>query len=112
MNRRAIVNIIEPPENSEVIEASVKGICKGPKKRYWKDQYLLLETSGIEHKGIQIRQLVLSPRYEGDNINSILNGEKIIVGIARVLPEYKLFENDNLKSDQVEYFGIGEVQVK
>ena len=100
------------PGKGNVIEGRLEEVCHGPAEKNWQGEYLLVSlTEEFVWKGETVKQLLLSPRYEGDAIKDILDGKTVIVGIARVKPSTTLKGLGTFTPQQVDYFAIGSAQL-
>lgn len=101
------------PGKGNVLEGIVEGVCEGPPQEHWEGKYLLISLAKrFNWKGATVKQLLVSPRYEGDTIKDILDGKNVIVGIARIRPHVSLKPVEAFTPQQVEYFAIGSIQRK
>lgn len=94
-----------------VIKGRLEGVCKGPPGKGWQGDYVLVSlTEEFDWKGETVKQVLVSPRYEGDTIKDILDGKTVIVGIDRIKPPATLKASEVFAPQQVDYFAIGSVQ--
>ena len=100
------------PGKGNVLETIFEGPCQGPSKPNWRGEYLLLSLrEPISWQGQGIKQLLISPRYEGDSVKDFLSGKQMMVGIARAKPGISLSTRAPFSEVQVDYFAIGSAKI-
>ncbi len=111
MNRH-LLTIDEPwdfPAARRVIHARERGVVSGPEKPDWQARYYLLEPEeGFVLDGEQVRQLVVAPRYGGDDLEKAMK-EDCVVGIARVRDGVSLNAGESFTPVDVRYIAIGRI---
>lgn len=117
MIKSIIIKIDEPFDfhkttNIPEIKGNLLGFCKGPQKKNWRDKYLLVDLEkNIKWKKNNIKQMILSTRYEGDSEEDIINGKEIVVNIGIVDEHFHLDVEQKFNKTQIIFFGIGAVKV-
>ncbi len=54
--------------------------------------------------------MVLSARYQGDEIRSVYRGQKVVVNIAAI-KDASVIESNFFRHDQVHYYGVGIIEI-
>lgn len=86
------------------------GIVKGPDKLNWAKEYYLAEVDEpFVINGEIVKQLICSPRYQGDTLEKACK-EECIVGIARIVAGHELSCGDRVDDKKVVYFAIGKIR--
>ena len=86
------------------------GVIRGPDKpNYEKEFFLVSVENAFEMDGELVKQLICSPRYQGDTMEMVTSS-KCTVGIARVKPEFELGASSTVKSEEVVYCAIGSIK--
>lgn len=102
----------EYPNGSNAFTAYGVGVIPGPDKpNYDKEFFLLNVEAPFEMDGELVKQLICSPRYEGDSMQMVTSS-KCTVGVARVKPQYELSEASSVNIDEVVYCAIGTIKVR
>jgi len=101
------------PAKGNTLDGVIEGICAGPNEKTWRGKYLLvLLRPPVTWKGQLIKQILLSPRYEGESLDLIRKGESLTVGIARVKPDVSIGPSQSFSKDDVVYFAIGSAKIR
>ena len=101
----------EHPLGSNILKARGLGIIPGPDQPNWGKRFYLVELKDpFEFDGELVKQMICSPRYEGDTIEKITTGE-CTVGIARVKPGCELNASSTVDPDKVVYCAIGSIKI-
>ena len=109
------IQISEPwdfthPNGSNIFKAIAVGVIPGPKEPNYDDEYFLLNVVEPFLLGNElVKQLICSPRYEGDTMDMVTSKE-CTVGIARVKPTSELNSNSVIKINEVAYCAIGSIK--
>jgi hypothetical protein len=79
--------------------------------RRWQARYYLLELEGgFVLGGEQVRQVVVAPRYSGDELEQAMT-EDCVVGIARVRGGVSLNAGESFTPEDVCYIAIGRISL-
>lgn len=111
------IQISEPwdfdiPGRGSVLNGKIEGICESPTEKRRDGEYLLISLDQpIEWRGEVIKQLLVSPRYEGDGLECLQDAKHMTVGIGRVKPGYSLRPGQSFAQQQIDYFAIGSAQL-
>ncbi len=88
-----------------------RGLIKGPDLPNWQRENLLVSClDPTTYRGVELRYLVLSPRYSTDSLSTIRSGGGV-VGVARMLPGTYTENPKRFEPHQVEYWAIGVLSV-
>lgn len=114
MGKKIRILISEPwnftggKNGTNILEANYEGVCKGPEGENWCGKYAFLSlVDRLKWKNQSVTHIVVSPRYQGDKIEDLMNGKQITIGIAAVKENVNLIGSERFSADQVEYFAIG-----
>ncbi len=114
MASRHRITIDEPwdfPASGRVMVACAKGVVNGPDKPNWQARYLLLELAApFVADGEQVRQVLVAPRYSGDELEQAMT-EDCVVGIARVRGGVSLNASETFTPEDVCYIAIGRISL-
>ena len=101
----------ESPNGSNKILAAGLGFVIGsPRYQVARDAYLLETSTPLLIDGEQVNQILVTPRYVGEALDSIVKSEGI-VNISRVKPGMKLKEGDEYGGFDFEYWAIGSIRL-
>ena len=107
MQHQHLLEIYEPYEYEGLNPLVIGGIAliAGPLR----NQYYLLELDNpFRYERERIRQLLVSPRYNGDKIDRAVSST-CTVNIARVAPGLDLTKQSSLSYDDIERWGVGKI---
>ena len=95
------------PGDIGALTVVAEGLIKGPELPNWQPEGLLVQClDPTTYHEVELRYLVLSPRYATDSLTSIqLSGG--VVGVARFLPGSYPETPKRFAPEQVEYWAIG-----
>jgi hypothetical protein len=103
----------EVPGKGNRLDGVIEGSCAGPDEKTWRGKHLLVGLrSPVTWKSQQIKQVLLSPRYEGESLDLLQQGKSLTVGIARVKPDVSISPSQSFSKDEVAYFAIGSAKIQ
>ena len=98
------------PLGTHILTVRGVGVISGPDAPNWDKQLFLVDVvDPFEMDGELVKQMVCSPRYEGDTMEKVTTG-RCIVGIARVRPDHELNSRSTVDPEQVVYCAIGKIE--
>jgi hypothetical protein len=110
-----LIQVSEPwefvgPKGQHSFSVKGLGLVKSPPQENWGNGFYLVEVDiPFEIDGELVRQLICSPRYEGDTLEMVVSSE-CTVGIARVRPNYNLAVDCVVNDKEVHYCAIGSIK--
>lgn len=102
-----LLEIYEPYEYEGLNPLVIGGVAllAGPTRNQY---YLLQLDDPFDFEQQRIRQLLVSPRYNGDRIDRAVSST-CTVNIARVAPGVDLTQRSSLDYDEIERWGVGKI---
>jgi hypothetical protein len=102
-----ILEIYEPYDYQGLNPLVIGGVAllDGPLRNHY---YLLELDNPLRIQQQQIRQLLVSPRYNGDRIERAVSST-CTVNISRVAPGTDLTKDSSLSYEEIERWGVGKI---